>query len=221
MLGACYGVNRTGLDGVGGALLGAGGHPHHCFVNTDDARQAHGATPAGDDAKLCFREADLGRFTHYTEVTGQANFQAATQGEAVDGCRRGIGQGRQAIEILVVSTGEGFNFFDAGTSHADELGDVGADDEYGLAAGDQQALNATLGFQCVQPSGQAGDGGIVEFVNGFALQVEVQLGDVAIQAFDRELVTLVDHIGVLSQVGGVDLGAVSVVNARAGGHKCS
>ena len=46
-------------------------------------------------------------------------------------------------------------------------------------------------------AGQAGHGGVVEFVNGFALKVEVQLGDIALQALYRELVTLVDHIDIL------------------------
>jgi len=41
-------------------------------------------------------------------------------------------------------------------------------------------------FQCVQRGSQAAYGLLVKFVDGFALQIEIQFSDVAVQAFHRE-----------------------------------
>ncbi len=63
----------------------------------------------------------------------------------------------------------------------DELGDVGADDEAVLAACDEEALHAGLRLDEVHGLAQIVEGGLVELVDGVALEVEPQLGDTSVQ----------------------------------------
>ncbi len=73
------------FQGVFGAVFLARGDPLDGVVDTDHARQAHGAAEARVDAQLDFRQADLGGGGHDTVIGRQAHLETATQGDAVDG----------------------------------------------------------------------------------------------------------------------------------------
>ena len=56
----------------------------------------------------------------------------------------------------------------------------------GLPLVTSNPLIPDFGFQGVQRRAQAGDSLLVEFIDGFALPIEVQFGDAALQALHRE-----------------------------------
>ena len=75
----------------------------------------------------------------------------------------------------------------------DELGDVGADDEYVLAAGDDNALHRAIGLEGVDGLAQIVEGEAVELVDGLTLEVEIQFDDAALKSLNRDGFTFVNH----------------------------
>ncbi|MNZ41456.1 hypothetical protein D3C78_590070 [compost metagenome] len=153
-----HGVDGTHFQGVFGTVFLAGSDPLDGVVRTDQARQAHGATEARVDTQLDFRQADLGAGGHDPVVGGQAHFQAAAQGDAVDG-----GDGRhfevfEGVEDAVGFQVAGDQFGLGQLEVVDELGDVGADDEHVLATADDHALDRSICLDGVY--------GLTQFVQG-------------------------------------------------------
>jgi hypothetical protein len=62
-----------------------------------------------------------------------------------------------------------------------ELGDVGADHEAVLAAGDEQAAHSWLSADDAQRRSELGERNFVELVDRVALEVEPQLGDPSVE----------------------------------------
>ena len=75
----------------------------------------------------------------------------------------------------------------------DEFGDVGADDEYVLAAADDDALDRRIGLECVDCLTQLAQGETVELVDGLTLEVEIQFDDAALKSLNRDGFTFVNH----------------------------
>ena len=118
----------------------AAGDPLDGIVGADQARQAHGAAEAREQAQLGFRQTDLRGGAGHAIVGRQRHLEAAAQGDAVDD---GDGRERQVLdrgEHLVGLDGPARDLFLGGLELAAELGDVGADDEDVLGAGHEQAL---------------------------------------------------------------------------------
>ena len=59
-----------------------------------EAGEPHGAAPAGEDAELRLREADLRLRGHHAVARGEAQLEAAAEGDAVDGDHR------RRVEVL-------------------------------------------------------------------------------------------------------------------------
>src|SRR5690606_8285909 len=138
-------VHSADFQGVVGTLLGAAGNPLDSVVHADQTRHAYGAAKARVDAQLGFRQTDLGALGHDAEVTGQTHFQTTTQCQAIDGSDRGHVQVFEGIENLVGFQAAGHQFFFRQLEGLDELGDIGADDEHVLAAGNDDARDAAVG----------------------------------------------------------------------------
>src|SRR5690606_25898425 len=133
------GVNRADFQGVVGTLFSAAGNPLDRVVHTDQAGQAHGATETGIDTQLGFRQADLGALGHDAEVARQAHFQAAAQGQTIDGGYGGHGQGfKRREEAGGFQVGGDQRLFGQ-LERLDGCGDVGTDDEHVAATGDNDA----------------------------------------------------------------------------------
>ena len=179
-------VHRVILQCAVSLHLLAAGDPLDGVVGTDQARQAHGAAKARDDSQLHFRLAHLGRGGHHPVVGGQRHFHAATQGKAVDGGDRGERQVLDGAEGLVGLVRPGSDCLFCAAEVLAKLGDVGADDEDVLGAGDQQAFELTVPRQRDPRLGQLGHGPGIEFVDRLALAVEAQLGEVARQPGDTD-----------------------------------
>ncbi|MNM57361.1 hypothetical protein D3C81_685590 [compost metagenome] len=153
-----HGIDSADFQGVFSTVFLAGGNPLDGVVGTDDARQAHGTAKARVDTQLDFRQADLGAGGHDPVVGGQAHFQAAAQGDAVDG-----GDGRhfevfEGVEDAVGFQVAGDQFGLGQLEVVDELGDVGADDEHVLATADDHALDRSICLDGVY--------GLTQFVQG-------------------------------------------------------
>ena len=180
-------VDDAGLERhVGGVLLPTG-DPLDGVVGARNAGEAHGAAPAREDAELRLGETDLRARGHDAVAGGQREFEAAAEGEAVDGSDRG--------EIEVLDGGEELVHVENPCDQlifgileiVDELGDVGADDEAVLAAGDQQPLHVGVCLDEGERLAELGECGLVEFIDGITLKVEPQLNDASVQhgALDR------------------------------------
>src|SRR5690606_39282408 len=121
------GVHSSHLQRRVGLVLGAAGNPCDGVDGTDQARQAHGAAEARVDAQLHFRQTDLGAFGHDAVVRGQAHFQAATQGDAVDGDHGGNVQVFEIVEDPVGFEVGGDQLGLGQLAVVDEVDDVGAE----------------------------------------------------------------------------------------------
>src|SRR5690606_29046274 len=91
----------TDLEGIGCLVFLAGSDPLDSVVGADHARQAHSTAEARVDTQFDFRQTDLGGLAHYTVVTGQAHFETAAQGDAVDGNHGRHGEVFEITENLV------------------------------------------------------------------------------------------------------------------------
>src|SRR5690606_12318646 len=193
LVGLDHGVDGTHFQGIGSLVLLAGGDPLDGVVGTDHARQTHGAAEAPVDAQLDFRQADLGALGGNAVVTGQAHLETATQGDAVDGDHGRNGQVFEVVEDLVGFEVAGNQLFVGQLEVVDEFGDVGADDEYVFATGDDYALDRTVGLDGIHGLTQLGQGETVELVNGLTLEVEIQFDDAALKSLNRDGFTFVNH----------------------------
>ena len=187
------GVDGTHFQGVGGLVFLAGSDPLYGVVGTDHARQAHGAAEARVDAQLDFRQADLGGLAHDAVVTGQAHFQAAAEGDAID---RNHGRNLQVFEIaedLVGFEVACHQLLVGQLEVVDEFGDVRTDDEHVLATADDNALDRRIGLDGVNRLTQLIEGKTVELVDGLTLEVELQFDDAALKSLNRDGFTFVNH----------------------------
>src|SRR5690606_8096459 len=146
LVGGNHGVDGAHFQSVGGLVFLTGSDPLDGVVGADHARQAHGTAEARVDAQLDFRQTDLGAVGGDTVVTGQAHFEAATQGDAVDGDHGRHVEVFEIAEDLVGFEVGSHQFFVGQLEVVDEFGDVGADDENVLAAGDDHALDRGIRF---------------------------------------------------------------------------
>ncbi|MCY1503506.1 hypothetical protein D9M68_376330 [compost metagenome] len=191
--GSDHGVDGADFQRVLGLVLLAGGDPLDGVVGTDQARQAHGAAEARVDAQLDFRQADPGLGAHDAIVGCQAHFQAAAQGDAVDRGDGGDFQVFEGAEDLVGFEVAGHQLFIGQLEVVDEFGDIGADDEYVLAAADDHALDRSIGLDGCDCITQFVQGETVEFVDGLTLEVEFQFDDTALKSLNRDGFTFVNH----------------------------
>ncbi len=151
-------VDSADFQGVFGFVFLTGGDPLDGVVCTDQARQTHGAAEAWVDAQFHFRQADFCGGRHHAEVSGQAHFQTTAEGDAVD---RGNGRDVEVFEIAENLVGFEVASHQLGIGQlevVDEFGDVSADDEHVLAAGDDHALDRSICFDGVY--------GLTQFVQG-------------------------------------------------------
>ncbi|MCY1217928.1 hypothetical protein D9M72_298590 [compost metagenome] len=192
-LGSDHGVDGADFQGVFGTVFLAGGDPLDGVIGTDDARQAHGTAEARVNAQFDFRQTDLGCGAHHAVIGCQTHFQAATQGDAVDGCNGGDFEVFEGAEDLVGFEVAGNQFFVGQPEVVDEFGDIGADDEDVLAAADNHALDRSIGLDGCDCITQFVQGETVELVDGLTLEVEFQFDDTALKSLNRDGFTFVNH----------------------------
>src|SRR5690606_33347172 len=192
-LGSDHGIDGADFQGVFGTVFLAGGNPLDGVIGTDDARQAHGAAEARVDTQLDFRQTNLGGGAHHAVVGCQAHFQAAAQGDAVDGGNGGDFEVFEGAEDLVGFEVAGNQFFVGQLEVVDEFGDIGADDEDVLAAADNHALDRSIGLDGCDCITQFVQGETVELVDGLTLEVEFQFDDTALKSLNRDGFTFVNH----------------------------
>ncbi len=187
------GIDRVHLEGVFGTVFLAGGNPLDGVVHTDQARQTHSTAEARVDAQLDFRQADLGGGGHDAIVGSHAHLETATQGDAVDGDHGGHAQVFEIAEDLVRFEVAGNQLFIGQLEVVDELGDVGTDDEHILAAGDDHALDRSVGLDGIDSLAQIVESEAIEFIDGLTLEVEIQFDDAALKSLNRDGFTFVNH----------------------------
>src|SRR5690606_17251702 len=188
-----HGIDGMYFQGVFGAAFLARGDPLDGVVDTDHARQAPGAAEARVDAQLDFRQADLGGAGHETVAGGEAPLVPATQGDTVDGDDGRHAQVFEITEDLVRFEVAGDPFLVRELEVVDEFGDVGADDEHVLAAGDDDALDRSVALDGIDSLAQFVEGEAVELVDGLTLEVEIQFDDAALKSLNRDGFTFVNH----------------------------
>src|SRR5690606_2751987 len=149
LVGRHDGVNHAIFQCLVGAVLATGGDPLNRVVDTDHARHAHGATEAREQAQLHFRQAHLGAVGHDAVIARQGHFQAAAEGDAVDGADGRHVEVFNRVEHLVRLQAPAGDFVFRQLEHVGEFGDVGADDKYALAGGDDQALDVAVALDGV------------------------------------------------------------------------
>lgn len=171
----------------------AGGDPLDGVVHTDQARQTHSTAEARVDAQLDFRQADLGGGGHDAIVGSHAHLETATQGDAVDGDHGGYAQVFEIAEDLVRFEVAGDQFLVGHLEVVDEFGDVGADDEYVLAAGNDDAFHRRVSLDGIDGLAQIVESEAIEFIDGLTLEVEIQFDDAALKSLNRDGFTFVNH----------------------------
>ncbi|MNF60230.1 hypothetical protein D3C84_418420 [compost metagenome] len=193
LVGSHYSIDGTHFQGVVRTVFLARGNPLDRIIGTDNPRQAHGAAEARVDTQFDFRQADLGAVGHDAVIRGQAHFKTTAQGDAID---RGHGWNIEVFKITEDLVG-----FEVASHQlrirqleaVDELGDVGADDKYVFATGDNHALDRTIGLDRINRLTQFVEGMTVEFVDGLTLEVEFQFDDAALKSLNRDGFTFVNH----------------------------
>src|SRR5690606_40569217 len=126
---------------------------------------AHGAAEARVDSQLDFRQTDLGGGGHDTVIGRQAHLETATQGDAVDGDDGRHAQVFEIAEDLVRFEVAGDQFLVRELEVVDEFGDVCADDEHDLAAGDDDVLNRSFAHDVIDRLAQFVEGDEVEIID--------------------------------------------------------
>ena len=175
------------------AVVFAGRDPLDGVIDTDQARQADGAAEARVDTEFDFRQADLGGGGHHAEVSSQAHFQTAAQRDAVDGSEGRYVEVFEGAEDFVGFEVAGDEFSVRQLEVIDEFGDIGADDEHVLAAGDDNALDRAVGLDGFDGLTQVVEGETVELVDGLTLEVELQFDDATFKSLNRDGFTFVNH----------------------------
>ena len=191
------GVDGMNLQRRVGLLRLAASDPFDRVVGTHQAREAHGAPEAREDAELHFRKAHLRLRSHHAVVGAQRHLEATAERDAVD---RRDARKRQVLDRRehLVDLDRPLRDLFLGLQEAlAELGDVGADDERILAAGNDQALDLAVGGDRGGSGAQFHDGGGVELVDRFVLAVEFQLGNVAVEPDDLDGLALIHGAVIL------------------------
>jgi hypothetical protein len=174
-----HAVHRADLEGSLGLLRLTRGDPLDGIVRADQARQAHRAAKARVDPQLDLGQPHLGLGAHHPVVGGQAHLEPAAQRNAVDGGHRRERQILHRVEDLVGVQRPLGDFFFGELEVLAELGDVGADDESILGAGDDQPLDAGVLADRLGGLTQLRDRAQVKLVDGVFFAVKAQLGDAA------------------------------------------
>ena len=209
-------VDGSGLQRLLRAVLLAAGDPLDGDVGAGDARQAHGAAPAREDAELGLGQADLGLGRHHAVARGEAQLEAAAESDAVD---RGDARRLEVLEhredLLPVAQEAGDLLF-AALEQRHELGDVGADDEDVLAARDQHAARRPLARAARRrPRQQAGERllqlakrRLVQLVDGVFLEIETQFDETAVEGKDLHGLSFEGHGSLLHVLGWLGVGCL-------------
>ena len=178
-------VDDADAQGRRCALRLATGNPVDGDSRTGQARQAHRAAEAREEAELDLGHADQRVVGHDAQRRTQAHLQPAAKGQPVDGHHGGHRQVFEGIEGLVRAADAGHQVGHGLLEHAAEFGDVGADDEDLLGAGHEHAAHIPVGRngRSNRPRGLAKffDRAAVELVDGVALAVEDDLDDAVVQ----------------------------------------
>ena len=171
-------------------VVAAAGDPFDGVVRADEPRQANGAAPARIDTELGLRQADLGRGGHRAIRMRQAVLEAAAERGAVDGRDARDVEVFEVVERLVGLGQPGRHLLVRQLEVLAEFLDVGAGDEHLLGAGRKHALEAGGGSDRIDCLAEFPQRGRVELVDGFALRIEDDLGDIAVDPFDPDRVTV-------------------------------
>jgi hypothetical protein len=175
-------------------VTAAAGDPFDGIISPDESRQADGAAPPREDPQLGFRQTDLGPGGHHAIGVRQAVLKATTEGGAIDGrhardieifkvVERGVGLSQPRGHLLVRQL-----------EVLAKLLDIGAGDEYALGAGRKNALETGGGFDRIDYPAQLSQGCRIELVDGFILQIEDNLDDIAVDPFGSDRVTLEQYV---------------------------
>ena len=139
-------VDEAHFQALPGRNVLAGGDHLQGFLNSNDARQALGATGAGQQAEGDFRQAQTCRRHGDAVVTGQRHLEAAAKRRAVDGgdyrlerALDGVLDGEQTGALL----------------RAAEFGDVGPGDEGPALADKDDRLGGRVRAGLLHAAGQA------------------------------------------------------------------
>ncbi len=127
------------------------------LLDADQARQALRAACAGQQAEVHFGQADAGVLRQHTVVAGQRHFEAAAQGQAVDGTGHWFAAGLQPAQqtAQILAQLGALLCADAGGEAVHQVLDVGAGDEgAGLARGDDGALDGGIAGQGLHRGGE-------------------------------------------------------------------
>src|SRR5262249_17830613 len=133
-------------EGVAGVQAPAGQDDLQGPLQPDDARQALGAAPGGQQPQLDLGQPDLGGglVEDQAVVAGQGQLQPAAQAGPVDDGDGGHGQARQLVEVALAHLRQGDGVVGGGDRQ--ELVEVGPGEEARLlAAGDDEEGQLPLG----------------------------------------------------------------------------
>ncbi len=139
----------------------------------------------------------------------ERELEAAAEAEAVQRDDRRAGEVLDAVEDRVGLKEPGRQLFLAPLEVAEELGDVGADDEDVLAARHEEPLRGRL-RQALHDLLQLTHRQGVELVDGVGLQVELQLDEASVQRKGLNCLSFVLHPPLLLLPGASGIGSESV-----------
>ncbi len=195
------GVHRADLEGVGRRPLLPARDPLDRGVGPAEAGEPHRPAPAGEEAELRLGQADPRLRRHRPVARGEAELEAAAEGDPVDGDdgrRLEVFDGGEDRVRLEEPAGE---LLLALAEVGQELGDVGPDAEDVLAAGDQEPAQALRGPQLPDRRPQLADRRRVELVDRLTGEIESQLDEAAVERKDLHRLSFVAH-GLLLRAGG-------------------
>ena len=144
-------------------------NPLERVIDTDHAGETYATTKTREQAEFDFWQTDFGCGGHDPIVTDQAHLKATAKRDAINSSNGRHRQVFKRTEYGVDRTQPISNrSFTLGEVVA-ELGNVGTNDEYGLARGDDHTCDVAVGFDRVGSGFKIFDGGAIEFINRFAL----------------------------------------------------
>ena len=123
-------IDQADAEGFGGVDHVSGEEDFEGAAFADEARQALGASVAGDESEFDFRLAEAGGVGGEADGAGEGELAAGSEGEAVDGGDDRLAAGFDEREDGLAAGGESGG---RGGVQRGEFGDVGTGDE-GLVA---------------------------------------------------------------------------------------
>ena len=146
-------------------------------LDADQPRQALGAAAAGEQAQLHFRQAELGlgAVDGDAVVAGQRQFQSAAERGAVERSDHWPAALLQPAQEGLVGFCQLVGLLRLG--HRVDLVDVGAGEEFLLAAGEDHALDGGIALDARERIAERGGEFLVEHVHRTARHVEDEGGD--------------------------------------------